>query len=247
LELDAKTLTKATDFIAETVASGPRTRRELGAALEARNLSTDGQRMAYMIMHAELLAVICSGPMRGKQHTYAAFDERVPPGQRPQGDEALAMLAMRYFSTRGPATHNDFAWWAGLKATDARRGLEAVKRDLVTRQVDDRVYWFAQRVTPRATSMIHLVQCYDEAVISYSQTRDILQTPSAPFTVPRPTDGFVHALLLDGRLLGLWRRFEQKGQVRVETRIDRPLSNAEQCSLAEAVDRYRRFADVHSD
>ena len=30
------------------------------------------------MMHAELEAVICSGPRRGKQFTYALLDERAP-------------------------------------------------------------------------------------------------------------------------------------------------------------------------
>src|SRR5688572_18205425 len=85
LGLDARTLSRAADSIAEAVREGPKTRRELAAALERRRLSTEGQRLAYMVMFAELHLVVCSGPMAGKQHTYAAFDDRVT-GDGPSGE-----------------------------------------------------------------------------------------------------------------------------------------------------------------
>jgi hypothetical protein len=63
-----------------------------------------GLRLAYLVMHAELNALICSGPMRGKQHTYMLLEERVPPAPSLKRDEALAILAGRYFTSHGPAS-----------------------------------------------------------------------------------------------------------------------------------------------
>ena len=42
-----------------------------------------GQRLPYLLMHAELDALICSGPRRGAQHTYMLLDERAPACRRP--------------------------------------------------------------------------------------------------------------------------------------------------------------------
>jgi Winged helix DNA-binding domain len=61
-------------------------------------------------MHAELEGLICSGAMRGKQHTYALLDERVPPASMLTHEEALAELTRRFFTSHGPATIKDFAW-----------------------------------------------------------------------------------------------------------------------------------------
>ena len=76
-------------------------------------------------MRAELDGVICSGARRGKQFTYALLDERVPPRELTR-DEALAELTRRYFTSRGPAQVQDFAWWSGLTMADARAGLALV-------------------------------------------------------------------------------------------------------------------------
>jgi Winged helix DNA-binding domain len=244
LGLDGPALARAGDVIAQEVADGPRTRRELAAALGARGISAEGQRIAHMLMHAELEMVICSGPMRGKQHTYAPFDQRVPDGPGRRGDEALAELAWRYFSTRGPATLTDFIWWSGIRAADARRGLEMVRPRLSCHEADRRQYWFADHGTPRSARRADLVQCYDELIISYSQTRDVLQTDSVAFPVPRHIDGFWHVLLLDGRLLGHWRQRAGRDGIEIETRTGRPLGGAEQDALADATGRYRRFSQA---
>jgi len=242
LGLDAKTLGRANDLIAEAVASEPHTRRELAGVLEAHGISAADQRIAHILMHAELQSVICSGPMRGKQHSYASFDRRVPTGKGPRHDEAVATLAGRYFSTRGPATLNDFVWWSGLTTSEARRGLADVSSQLVSLVIDDRTYWLTGRSTPPTTPRIDLVQCYDEVIISYSQTRDVLQTPSSGFAVPGHIDGFQHVLLLDGRLLGHWRHLQRRGSGRVETRIEKSLTEEERTVLSDAIDRYRRFS-----
>ena len=70
-------------------------------------------RLTYLVMHAELECLICSGAMRGKQYTYALLDERVPPVRMLEREEALAEPTRRYFTSHGPATVKDCAWCAG--------------------------------------------------------------------------------------------------------------------------------------
>jgi hypothetical protein len=244
LGLDARTLSRSAGLIAEAIAQGPQTRRELAAIVERHGISAEGERITYILMHAELTAVICSGPMKGKQHTYAAFGQRVPPKPGPDRDEALGELAWRYFSTRGPATLSDFSWWSGLGARDAREGLDMVQTRLASHNADGRTYWFADHSIPRTRRpQIDLVQCYDEVIISYGQTRDTLQTTHAAFPVPRHIQGFRHILLIDGRLLGHWRTHPANSTL-IETRVTRPLNDTEQIALHRATESYRRFTNA---
>ena len=74
---------------------------------------------AFILMHAEYDEVLISGAMQGKQQTYAAFDERVPPGPNYSEDEALAELARRFVQTRAPVTAKDLAGWASLTLAQA--------------------------------------------------------------------------------------------------------------------------------
>ncbi|MFZ0216710.1 MAG: winged helix DNA-binding domain-containing protein [Candidatus Dormiibacterota bacterium] len=243
LELDAATLGRANEVLGTAVAGRPRTRHELAEILDAEGISTAGQRLAHLLMHGELTAVICSGPMHGRQHTYAPFDARVPARPGPEGDEAVAELARRYFSTRGPATPRDFAWWSGLGLRDIRRGLALLRAPLTCRTIDGRSYWFVDNgaLPPARRRRIDPVQCFDELILSYSETRDVLQTNDVSFPVPRDLDGYRHVLLLDGRLLGHWRTVARE-RTSIETRVARPLDEAERRALDEAARRYRHFA-----
>ena len=83
------------------------TRPSCGGAGRRRDRG-DGVRLAYLVMAAELAAVVVSGGLRGKQQTYALVDERVPPTPPLDADEALAELTRRYFVSHGPATVKDF-------------------------------------------------------------------------------------------------------------------------------------------
>ena len=81
------------------------TRAELVTVLLQAGFDLKGLGLAYMIMHAELNGVICSGGMRGKQHTYALLESRAPHAPRLSPDEALAELVRRLL--RQPRTSVD--------------------------------------------------------------------------------------------------------------------------------------------
>src|SRR5205814_9379224 len=104
-----------------------------------------GARLAYVLMNADLGGVVCSGPRRGRQHTYALLDERVPPAPSRTRDEALEELTVRYFTSHGPATVGDFRWWSSLTAGDIGRGLEMAGSRLASETIEGRTYWFADR------------------------------------------------------------------------------------------------------
>ena len=245
LGLDTRTLRRANGAIAEAVAHTPRTRRELAAVLEHAGIDIAEQRLTFVLMHAELTSVVCSGPMNGKQHTYAAFDSRVPPDAGPADDEALAELARRYFRSRGPVTVADFSWWSGLSMRDARAGLDLVQSELESRQIDDRTYWLdpqlsgSERGTSNASD-VTLAPCFDEVVVSYSQSRDAIQGDGEPVPLLTYVDGYRHVVLADGRVIGHWRPTGRTPHA-VETRLTVTLDAPGRRSLEDAIARYRRF------
>ena len=242
LELDDHLFARCNTILRSALEAEPHlTRKELGAALERAGIVATGVRLGYILIRAELDAVVCSGPRRGKQHTYALLEERAPNARSMDPDEALAELVARYFASRGPATARDFAWWSSLTVAEALRGLAMAGPRLEGRDVDGRTYWYDPSVAesePRArTPRMDLVPCYDEIVVSYSESRDILQGEVA--ALDRALHP--HALLLDGRLLGKWRVMEGRGTMTVEAVLHRSLSRAETIGLDEAVRRFERF------
>src|SRR5260370_8710968 len=93
-------------------------------------------------MEAGLDAATRSGPRRGKRFTYALLDERAPPEKTLARDEGLAVLALRYFASHGPAQIRDFAWWSGLTIADAKAGIAIAGAKLVQEKVEGKTYVF---------------------------------------------------------------------------------------------------------
>jgi hypothetical protein len=245
--IDEELAVKA-NAIVERVLQGGRhlTRKELASSLDRAGIPGAGPRLAYLIMRAELDGIAVSGPMRGNQHTYALLDERAPEALRLDRDEAIAELTRRFFVSRGPATLKDLARWSSLTASDCRAGLEMVKTSLDHEEIDGRMYWFAE--SPRSAKAtrrprVDLVQGYDEIIMSYSESKDVV-APARTDLMIRDRRIFLHAILLDGRLIGHWRHDPPRGSVVIETILHRSLDPSEARALDVAVDRYGRFLDL---
>jgi hypothetical protein len=244
LELDARTLTRGAGVMARALRDRRyRTRAELAEALSRARLPMNGQRLAHMVMHAELERVVCSGPRRGKQFTYALLAERAPGSPSLSRDEALATLTRRYFQSHGPATPRDFAWWSGLTVADARRGLEIARGR--QEQIGKLTYWVVgkDRVPPPGERLVHLLPIYDEYVIAY---RDRVAVPHAPpgSTVSLPGGvTFQHALLIRGQVAGTWRITREPNAVHLSVLPLRPLTALEGRDLDRAVKDFGAFLE----
>ena len=240
-------LAARTNAVIERALAGTQlTRAELAAELGRAGVAASGPPLAYIIMRAELDGIAVSGAMRGKQHTYALLDERAPHAIRMGRDEALAELARRFFLSRGPATMRDLGRWASLTAAECRIGLEAVTPELNHELLDGRTYWFgssSEGSTVPSRPRVDLVQGYDEIIMSYGESRDIL-VPDLPRPLYRERRLFLHAILLDGRVIGHWRHDPPGDSVAVETILLRPLDATETVALDAAVERYGRFLRV---
>ena len=219
------------------------TRTELAGALEKAGIKASGFHLAYIVMRAELDGVVCSGALRGKQQTYALLEERVPLTRTLDREEGLVELTRRYFNSRGPATMKDYLIWSSLTAAEGRRGLDSIKSELQNALVDGRTYWFARSSghTKSAPPVFDLVQGYDEYIMSYSESRDLLRPHGNANVPPSSESAFLHVVLLDGRVIGRWRHALTKDQVVVEARFDRALSRLEAQALESAVERYGRY------
>jgi hypothetical protein len=239
LELDPAVLRRSAAALERALQGGRQlTRAQLRGVLEQAGVHTRGPlRLGYILMYAELEGIVCSGPRRGKQFTYALLEERVPPARVRSPEEALAELALRYFVSHGPATLRDLAKWSGLTITDARRGLEAVRGQLEQEVASGQEFWLAHSPRPKQapSPSVLLLPNYDEYTIGY---RD----HSAVFDLSRRYDLiYGHILVIDGRVAGTWRRTLKKSEVVIETNTFAPLSKAEFRAVAEAADRYGAF------
>ncbi|HTJ24188.1 MAG TPA: winged helix DNA-binding domain-containing protein [Gemmatimonadaceae bacterium] len=243
--LDAVVFRRSHDAMAAALQGGAcLTRAELQAAVERAGLPVvSGQRMGHLLMRAELDAVICSGPRRGSQLTYALFDDRVPLAPVLGHDEALFALTRRYFTTRGPASPHDFAWWSGLTVSDAKQGIDMARTELDSVTLDGRTLWFAPRELDRVPPSAHLLPNYDEYFIGYRDR----SAAGARVGHTRPISGgdarVPHVVFVDGQIVGEWRRVIDNDTVVVELVTSTPLSAAEATRVRRAARTLASFLE----
>jgi hypothetical protein len=248
LELDDATLKRGHKALTKALQGGQHlTRDELRATLEKAGLAVGtGQRLAYIVMHAELDGLICSGPRRGKQFTYALLEERVSPTTPLKRAEALATLAQRYFTGHGPATAQDFAKWSGLTSADAKRGLEMVKTQLQHETLNGAEYWFSSLVAPldakRATSTAYLLSVYDEYIIGYHD-RSMIASPEVAAKLFTMGNALTAVIVFDEHIVGTWRRSFDKDVVAIEINPFSALTKSQNRAVAAAAQRYGEFLE----
>lgn len=244
LELDEATLRRGDELITGALREHRYlTRPELSRVLQEGGLAEPtGGRLAHLVMHAELEGLICSGPLRGKQFTYALMDERVAPMPPRTREEALAELTLRYFTNHGPATPQDFAWWSGLTIADIKVGLELVGPDLQEIKVDRKSYWMAASAVPAAVESptVHLLPNFDEFVVAYRDHGPSCHPDAHPVL---QFDGRLgaHYVTRNGLIIGGWDRDIAKKQAVVRANLLVPLEEAERAALERAADSYSSF------
>ena len=244
LGLDGQIFRKSNKVLERALRDGQqRTRTELREILQRAGLKVPtGQHMGNLLFRAELDRVIISGARRGKQFTYALFDERVPPAAPRDPDDAMGELAMRYFATRSPATVLDFVWWSGLRVAAAKRAIDVAR--LTPETHNGRAYWSARdaATSRRRTSLAHLLPNYDEYFIGFKDRSAVAERLGSRAGVQ--FDGLIgHGIFIDGQFVGGWRRTPgPKGILTLRPLVR--LSAGERALVHDAGRRLEKFLGV---
>jgi hypothetical protein len=247
LELNATVFVRSEKLVIKALQHGATlTRDQMYEQLERSRISTAGQRGIHILWRLAQEGIICFGAHAGKQPTFVLLDEWVPKAKRLERDEALAELARRYFTSRGPATLQDFAWWSGLKVSDARAGVEMVSSRLAQETMGGKAYWMPQnqRATPGASAEVNLLPSFDEYLLAYKDRNASLDPRDAPKIVPGEGGMFLPTVVRDGRVEGTWRRTFKKNTVVITTNFFRSPKTPKTRALADAAERYGHFLGV---
>jgi len=245
LGIDGPVLKKSRAVLTKALQDGKQlTRAELREALtRARIKSDDSVRLARIVMHAEQDGLICSGARRGKQFTYALLDERVPPTKELERDEALGELAIHYFTPRGPATIDDFAWWSGLTKADCKRAVQIVDKKLRRAVFGEREYWMPDvaRSAKMKSPLARLLPSYDEYFIG-------LKDRSAIHTKLEGNDLrtanvliFRHVVIIDGQIVAGWSWKSKGASTEVELKPLTRISESDRREIDHEVARFGAF------
>lgn len=225
-------------------ADGHLTREELIAELQKAGIATDQNRASHLFARAELEKIICSGATRKGKPTYALLSKRVQKARELTKEKALAELARRYFTSRGPATLQDFTWWSGLAARDAKHALDLVKSDLNPETIDGRTYWLTPDFTVPTFShtSVFLLPTYDEFILSYANRGASIPSEQEQHMKEISDRGvFRPIIVVNGQVSGIWKRTIKKDTIIIEIQPFTLTDQSTQELIHHAASQYEHY------
>ncbi len=208
-------------------------RKDLLAAIEADGLSIEGQRGAHLLgrLAQAGVAVLCG------QHTWTLLDDHVPTPRHLDREEALTEIARRFLTARGPATERDLSWWTGLKLTDARAAIASVDDEFERLEIDGVSY----HVTPgleAAPDGVHVLPGFDEYMLGYADRSAPLAGRPLPTVVPGGNGMFLSTIVVNGEIVGTWRRTAKAKVVQITAEPFGTLTAGTRKAFERAAQRY---------
>jgi Winged helix DNA-binding domain len=250
LELDDKTLARCRALFTKALQADKQlTRDAMYSLLESARISTGSQRGYHILWRLAQEGIICFATREGKQQTFALLDDWLKPTKKLKREEALAELTKRYFIGHGPATLQDFAWWSGLKISEAKAGLEMVASCLRKETDGTKVYWTSTESTasPSEIPIACLLPGFDEYMLGYNERSAVLDPLHAQKLIPDNNGRFLSTMIMNGRVGGTWKRTVKKKRIHVTMEPFSSLNKAAKQAFAAAAKRYGEFISLPVD
>ncbi|MFC0865360.1 winged helix DNA-binding domain-containing protein [Sphaerimonospora cavernae] len=247
LGLSEEVAERAVEVLGTALAGGGRlTRSQCVAVLADKGIEAAGQLGYHLLWYASQRGVLCIAPNIGNEHSFVLLDEWVPDPHRPDRDEALATIALRYFRGHGPTTRQDFAGWTGLTAADAKRGIAAAGDQLAGVTVDGVEMYLEPALLDTAPSAMDgrevlVLPGFDEYLLGYKDRTLMLADEHKPAIIPGNNGIFQATVVCDGRVVGTWKRSLTKTKVQITVQPLVPLGKAERAKIEQTFEEYARF------
>ena len=190
LGLDDDATERGVKLIRDLVVSrGPATRREIAASLAAAGVAHQGQATIHMLVAAALRGLVCYGPYRERQETFAYLPDWTSIEPPPSREVAAAELARRYAAAHQPADGGEFAYWSGLPVGEARAAWAGVGE--------------VAEPEPGGDS-VRLLPAFDPYLLGWRDRS--FAVPAALAKQVHPGGGMIRATVVrDGEVVGTWR------------------------------------------
>ncbi len=171
------------------------------------------------LRYASFIGSLCFAPTEGTnaRFTHPATWLRKAPA-KVDTNAAFNELTLRYLGTYGPATSLDLGprWW-GVNQGEAKRRLAALGDAATEVTVEGKRYWMLTKdlaelaATEPVEGVVRLLPAFDQWVVCASRRVPALVEPKYHQKIYRLQGWVSPVLLVDGRMVGVWKH-EQKGR-----------------------------------
>lgn len=236
-------LTRVVEAAHAELASGPRAKGELSAALTARlpeSMSVWCERCGSRHIDEELFrlpgaaGIYCIAPRSGREVCYIRVDEwlgtEMPAVESAAARDAGRELLRRFLRCYGPATAGEFADWTRIGAVDARRRFTELADDLQEVSWDGRTGSVLRDDVDelrgaRPPSGVRLLPPGDPYLLARDRAT-LIPDPSRRKVV-WPAVGAPGTLVVDGEIVATWRSQKKGTVLRVQiSYFDHPIPKA---------------------
>ena len=143
------------------------------------------------------------------------------PLERWERDDALAEVTRRFLAAYAPATAEDLGLWSGFSRARGTKMLAALGDEAVELRVGRDHAWALVRDVPEIVAAepvesAQLLPAFDPWVVGASRTASALLEPRRKAHVYRPQGWFSPVLLVNGRMVGVWKHTRKGRRLLVE-------------------------------
>jgi hypothetical protein len=110
----------------------------------------------------------------------------------------------------------------------------------------DQSYWFANSASPpeMKSPAAHLLPNYDEYFIGFKDRSAIAEIAEKVGIKSDDPSLIAHIVIVDGQVVGGWRRTIKKDAIIIELKLFTKLTKAEKQAVSEAIERYGKFVSL---
>ncbi len=197
----------------------------------------------HLLWYASQRGVTAIAPNEGTEQTFVLLDEWAGKRNTPSRDEALGILAHRYFRSHGPTTAKDFAGWTMLPMKEARAGIAAAGLRKV--DVDGTEMWADPAVLDAGPVRgWHALPGFDEYMLGYKD-RSMMATPAQlKSIIPGGNGVFQSTLVQDGKVRAVWKRTLGKKAVSIVVSPQTTFTAKDWASAEEALQPFGTFVGL---
>ncbi|GAA2637115.1 winged helix DNA-binding domain-containing protein [Paractinoplanes durhamensis] len=245
LGLDKATAEKAMDLLGSALAGGKRlTRAECLVTLTDGGVEVTGQRGYHLLWYASQRGVTAIAPHVGKDQTFVLLDEWVPSPFTPSREEALGLIALRFFRSHGPATRKDLVGWTGLTMGDVKTGIGVAGDALVTVDVEGVEMIMAADLEELPDTAWLALPGFDEYMLGYKDRSLMASASDLAAIIPGGNGVFQSTLVRSGRVVATWKRVLGAKGVTVTVLPLVPFKAADHRKAAAALEPFAQFLGV---
>ena len=169
---------------------------------------------------------LCFGPSQGQAVTFVRPDQWLGGWREVDPEEALREVLRRFVRSYGPTTRDEFARWWGVESREVRAVFESLAGELAAVEVEgwrawalaedlERLRAMPAPASPAAAGSVRLLPNFDPYTVAFYRQSDYVLPAEHRPRVYRAGAWVSPAVLVDGRIVGVWGYEKRRGRLAV--------------------------------